>query len=213
MVKGFKDAKDNFHPITQSKGVRSRRDTSQKTQGVVIRKQRDNNAEILRNTLVTFNRQFPVKVEYGDAGGKSQGLKFEGTHSFIAGKMTRSEAIDCLDFTRRFIDELPNERKKRIDSKEMLSPTGEVKVHLEKHSEGIRLKRTTGFPAKTTGLNKVAVIELMKGKGGSYDPPLYQVNVNGKGAYFPAHRELAETQAESVISDAKFYDVRGRKIN
>ena len=40
MVKGFKDANAKFHPISQSKGVRSRRDTSAKTQGVKIRKQR-----------------------------------------------------------------------------------------------------------------------------------------------------------------------------
>ena len=38
-MKGFKDSKGNFHPITQYKGVRSRRDTS-KTQGVKIRKGR-----------------------------------------------------------------------------------------------------------------------------------------------------------------------------
>jgi len=41
MVKGFKDANAKFHPISQSKGVRSRRDTSQKLDGVkIIRKQR-----------------------------------------------------------------------------------------------------------------------------------------------------------------------------
>jgi hypothetical protein len=39
-MKGFKDSKGNFHPITQSKGVRSRRDTTNKTQGVKIRKGR-----------------------------------------------------------------------------------------------------------------------------------------------------------------------------
>ncbi len=36
MVKGFKDGKGTFHPITQSKGVRSRRDTSQKPVGMKI---------------------------------------------------------------------------------------------------------------------------------------------------------------------------------
>ncbi|MCP6727109.1 MAG: hypothetical protein KJI69_03735 [Patescibacteria group bacterium] len=39
MVKGFKDGTGKFHPISQTKGVRSRRDTSQKTQGV-LRKER-----------------------------------------------------------------------------------------------------------------------------------------------------------------------------
>ncbi len=41
MVKGFKDGKGTFHPIGQSKGVRSRRDTSSsKTEGVKIRNKR-----------------------------------------------------------------------------------------------------------------------------------------------------------------------------
>lgn len=33
-MKGFKDSSGKFHPINQSKGVRSRRDTTKKTQGV-----------------------------------------------------------------------------------------------------------------------------------------------------------------------------------
>jgi len=37
MVKGFKDANAKFHPISQSKGVRSRRDTSAKTEGVLLK--------------------------------------------------------------------------------------------------------------------------------------------------------------------------------
>ncbi len=42
MVKGFKDAKGDFHPITQSKGVRSRRDTSQKIMGVKLERKKRN---------------------------------------------------------------------------------------------------------------------------------------------------------------------------
>ena len=37
-MKGFKDSKGKFHPINQSKGVRSRRDTSEKTKGVRLKK-------------------------------------------------------------------------------------------------------------------------------------------------------------------------------
>ena len=37
MVKGFKDAKGDFHPITQSKGVRSRRDTPTRPEGVLLK--------------------------------------------------------------------------------------------------------------------------------------------------------------------------------
>lgn len=114
MGTGFKDKNKKFHPLTQTNGVRKSRVQSQKTEGVkIVRKARDNNAEILRNQLKTFNRQFPVKIEYGDAGGKLKGLKFEGTHSFIAGSMTRSEAITCLEFTETFIDALPTDRKAR----------------------------------------------------------------------------------------------------
>jgi len=41
MVKGYKDANDNFYPMSQTKGVRSRWDTSQKIEGILIRKKRE----------------------------------------------------------------------------------------------------------------------------------------------------------------------------
>jgi len=56
MVKGFKDANDNFHPISQSKGVRSPSDTSQKNEGVLIRKKR----------IVKEKKFKPVRDEDGD---------------------------------------------------------------------------------------------------------------------------------------------------
>lgn len=37
MVKGFKDAKGDFHPISQTKGVRSRRDTPTRPEGVLLK--------------------------------------------------------------------------------------------------------------------------------------------------------------------------------
>ena len=105
--------------------------------------------------------------------------------------------------------------RKSRDPKE--KPDG-VKLHLKKHVEGIRLKRyarTTGFPKKSTGLNKVEVIELKKTgrKGGSYDPKLFQVNVNGKGAFFPANKALAIQQAKDMIASAKVHDKSGVKVN
>jgi len=51
MVKGFKDGTGKFHPISKSKGVRSRRDTSQKTQGVKIRKQKDVDEELVQKII------------------------------------------------------------------------------------------------------------------------------------------------------------------
>ena len=103
-LKGFKDSKKKFHPIRESNGVRKPLDQSVKMEGVKIRKARDNNAEILRNRLRTFNRRFPVELEYGDAGGKLKGLKVAGTHSFLVGSMTRSEAIMCLEFADKILD-------------------------------------------------------------------------------------------------------------
>ena len=130
-MKGFKDKKKKFHPINDKKGVRKRRIDQKpldyrdpelvKHAGIPItdtmlktgrRFARDNNAEILRNRLRTFNRKPPINLEYGDAGGKSKGLKLEGTHSFIAGPMTRSEAITCLEFCESFMNMLSDGRKK-----------------------------------------------------------------------------------------------------
>lgn len=51
-------------------------------------------------------------------------------------------------------------RKKRIESKDMLSPTGGVKMHLSKRTEGVRLKRDHGIPEKRSGLNKVTIMEF-----------------------------------------------------
>ena len=107
-MKGF--TRDNkFIPMTDYKKV-TRKSRDPETKGIKIqRKSRDNNAEILRNNIISFNRQFPVKITYGSDGSGSQGLKYEGTHSFIAGVMTRAEAIKTLQFTERFIDRLPDQ--------------------------------------------------------------------------------------------------------
>ena len=56
MVKGFKDGEGLFHPIKNSKGVRSSRDTSGKSQGLVmhsgIRKKRmQNKVELVNLTM------------------------------------------------------------------------------------------------------------------------------------------------------------------
>ena len=36
-MKGFKDSNNKFHPISQTKGVRSRRDTPTRTEGVLLK--------------------------------------------------------------------------------------------------------------------------------------------------------------------------------
>ena len=106
-------------------------------------------------------------------------------------------------------------RKKRFS--ESTSYKKQIQMNQTMHSEGIRLKRyakTTGFPKKSTGLNKVEVIELKKlgRKGGSYEPKLYQVNVNGKGVDYAGNKALAMQQVTGYIKDAKSYDKSGHKI-
>lgn len=102
-------------------------------------------------------------------------------------------------------------RKKRIESKDMLSPTGGVKLHLSKKTESIRLKRDHGIPQKRSGLNKVTIMEFTK-RGKQYSPRLFQVNMNGVGAHFPANKALATEEALSDIESAKHADKRGHKI-
>ena len=82
----------------------------------------------------------------------------------------------------------------------------------EAYNKSDRKSRDHGIPEKRSGLNKVTILEL-KNKGKSYEPPLYQVNVNGKGAYFPATKETAKQQAVSMIESAKHYDKQGLKVN
>jgi len=102
-------------------------------------------------------------------------------------------------------------RKKRIHVSEMLDTKGGVKVHISKHNESIRLKRDHGIPQKRSGLNKVTIMEFTK-RGKQYSPRLFQVNINGKGAHFPANKALATEQALGVIESAKHADKRGHKI-
>ncbi len=81
----------------------------------------------------------------------------------------------------------------------------------EGYGSGQREKRDHGIPQKRSGLNKVTIMEFTK-KGKQYSPRLFQVNVNGEGAYFPANKELATEQALDMIETAKIDDKRGHKI-
>jgi len=103
-------------------------------------------------------------------------------------------------------------RKKRMESKDVLSPINGVKIFKDKHNdEGYRMKRDHGIPQKRSGLNRVTIMEFTE-RGKQYDPRLFQVNVNGTGAYFPANKELATEQAIDMIETAKHNDKRGHKI-
>ena len=66
------------------------------------------------------------------------------------------------------------------------------------------------FAQKRSGLNKVTVQRLSP----KDDPdPVFQVNVNGKGAFFPSNRALTKQHLRSAIESAKSADKTGRKIN
>ena len=69
-----------------------------------MRKQKLNQlAEVLKNNLNTFNRTHKIKLEYGNDGSNSEGLKFLGTNSFIAGKMSKSQAIDTISILSLYL--------------------------------------------------------------------------------------------------------------
>jgi len=66
------------------------------------------------------------------------------------------------------------------------------------------------FAQKRSGLNKVTVQRLSP----KNDPdPVFQVNVNGKGAFFPSNTALTKQHLRSAIRDAKHFDKKGTKIN
>ena len=70
MVKGFKDAKQKFHPITQKTGVRKSRDQSLKTEGILIRKKRSSmkiKAENLTPRELRDHPLFEESTEWLDA--------------------------------------------------------------------------------------------------------------------------------------------------
>jgi len=140
MVKGFKDANDKFHPISQSKGVRSPSDKSQKTQGVHIRKARgDNNAEILKNRLRVFNNFHRPQVEYGTfGGGMGRALFLKDTQTPLSPNgITKSEAIDYLSAIDDYIDNLDEVIDGTNEKILTLQPTGK-KVEITGSGEVVR---------------------------------------------------------------------------
>ena len=100
-------------------------------------------------------------------------------------------------------------RKKRFS--ESTSYKKQIQNNQTMHTEGIRLKRDHGIPQKRSGLNKVTIMEF-KRNGKPYSPRLFQVNMNGVGAHFPANKELAIELATADIETAKHNDKTGHKI-
>jgi len=187
MVRGFKDDKGTFHPVGQSKGVRSRRDTSQKTHGVKIRKARENFAELLRNNLESFNRNHTVQLEYGSQGGASKGLMFKGTNSFIVGKMTREQALDAVMVLDRYIDKAGGTRRRRDDSLQPFVKTRiaenitDLELSLKDLREESRMKQRLGKPTGQID----SEIKLLGGARNSILSLLEQVPE-------PLHKEIVE---------------------
>lgn len=62
--------------------------------------------EILNNNLRTFNDNHKVKLVYAYDGSNTKGLMFEGTNTFIVGKMTKSQAIDTISFLSLYLNRL-----------------------------------------------------------------------------------------------------------
>ncbi len=66
------------------------------------------------------------------------------------------------------------------------------------------------FAQKRSGLNRVTVQRLSQVN----DPePVFQVNVNGKGAFFPSNVAQTKLNLKSAIESAVSADEQNRKIN
>lgn len=66
---------------------------------------------------------------------------------------------------------------------------------------------------KKTGLNKMTVQELKHSNGEYYVPPIYQVNVNGKGMQTPSNAELTKQHLENFSDTIESANKSGRKLN
>jgi len=131
-----------FHPHSEyKKGTRKSRDQKAKTIGVRMARG-DNNAEILKNRLITFNNFHKPEVEYGTfGGGMGKALIIKDTQTPLSPNgITKSEAIDYLSAIDDYIDNL----KETVDGTNekilTLQPTGK-KVTITGSGDVIRNKR------------------------------------------------------------------------
>ena len=92
-------------------------------------------------------------------------------------------------------------RKKRMESKDQLSQTGGVKLHISKQNEGIRLKRYRKFVPRVT-------IKAEKNRG-EKEVANYTVNLAGRGMYNVGTKKQAEELAEDMRETVKGHIERG----
>lgn len=159
-----------FHPHIEYKGVRKSRDQQVKTIGVRMARG-DNNAEILKNRLITFNNFHKPEVEYGTfGGGMGKALIIKDTQTPLSPNgITKSEAIDYLSAIDDYIDNL----KETVDGTNekilTLQPTGK-KVTITGSGDVIRKRRErheeTFYDGFWTGLNAEKRTRLL----GLYEP-------------------------------------------
>ncbi len=102
MVKGFKDGKGTFHPITQSKGVRSRRDTSQKTVGMKI----ERNKRYAKLANVSDLSDFTLDLRIQKLRSTKDDLEFA----------KKAEGITTLEGISSALRESEKEQKMRTDN-------------------------------------------------------------------------------------------------
>lgn len=102
-MKGFKDKSGKFRPTESRRGMKKPDGKSIQPSGLRMQRGRDDYSTILKNNLESFNKHHKIKLEYGSDGGSSNGLKFAGTNSFIQGKMSKSQAIDFIQFLEQYL--------------------------------------------------------------------------------------------------------------
>ena len=65
---------------------------------------------------------------------------------------------------------------------------------------------------RKSGLNKLTVQELKHSNNHYYDPPIYQVNVNGKGIHYPSDHELTIEHLKNFHETIDSSNKQKRKI-
>ncbi len=187
-MKGFKDSNNKFHPITQSKGVRKSRDQTAKTQGVKVRKQRDEPEEQLVQRITHII---------------DQTKKGEPVETIIKEKPTRNVAGKV--FT------LPSGAKASYERVK-----GEKDLVLHYHGEGSKQKdidyvmeRLTNFKKyrKEASLSKDQAVSLVKKVG---KPLMFYIDPEEQN-YFPVEKlRFNDTKVKGIWLLGDYTDKDGK---
>ena len=220
-MKGFKDSSGKFHPINQSKHVRSRRDTIEKTQGVKI-DPRLSDKELIShlkhdlrlNESGLYCRTCSKLVERNARDEPEEQLVQRITHIIDATK--KGEPIESI------VSEKP---QRHVAGKVFILPSGakasyervkgESDLVLHYHGEGSKQKdidyvmeRMTNFKKyrKEASLSKDQAVSLVKKVG---KPLMFYIDPE-EGNYFPVEKlRFNDTEVKGIWLLGDYTDKNG----